>query len=310
MTAFSSGLSASVRAIAASTSSAGLASPERTSSACAVASSDASSSVTGNRLSSEELLEPDREAVRQPPHPAHRQQHARHEGARGRSSRGGSSASGPRRRRSPPGGRPGPEGGPSGSARGRCPRPRAISSAVRFAVPEGASSLRSWWSSTISHSGMCGAAWRRGLHHQHRADREVGRDEAVGARRPALDRRAQLVEVEAGGPDDGVDAGLDAGARRWRAPLGRREVDHHVGAVEHVGERRVERRIGAAGQLQVVGALDGLADRLAPSARRRRETTTRITRSCGDQRLADRRERAAEELLVGADAAAERPLGA
>src|SRR3954470_2149783 len=35
------------------------------------------------------------------------------------------------------------------------PPAAAISSWVRFAVPEGASSLLSWWSSTISHSGMC-----------------------------------------------------------------------------------------------------------------------------------------------------------
>lgn len=32
-----------------------------------------------------------------------------------------------------------------------------VSWAVRSAVPDGASSLRSWWSSAISHSGLCGA---------------------------------------------------------------------------------------------------------------------------------------------------------
>ena len=50
----------------------------------------------------------------------------------------------------------------------------------------------------------------RDLHQQHRADREVGGDEAVGARR--LGGGAGGVEVEAGGADDGVDAGLEAGA--------------------------------------------------------------------------------------------------
>ena len=34
-----------------------------------------------------------------------------------------------------------------------------------------------------------------------------------------------------------------------------REVDHDVGAVEDLAERRVERRIGTAGELQVLGAL-------------------------------------------------------
>ena len=33
-----------------------------------------------------------------------------------------------------------------------------MSSAVRAAVPDGLSIFWSWWSSTISHSGMCAAA--------------------------------------------------------------------------------------------------------------------------------------------------------
>ena len=41
-----------------------------------------------------------------------------------------------------------------------------------------------------------------------------------------------------------------------------REVDDDVGVAEHVGELGVERRVGAAGELQVVGALDRLADGL------------------------------------------------
>ena len=45
---------------------------------------------------------------------------------------------------------------------GSCTLPPAsrISSAVRLAVPDGASSFPSWCSSTISLSGMCAAAWR------------------------------------------------------------------------------------------------------------------------------------------------------
>src|SRR5438309_564406 len=53
MTAFSSGLSASMRRMAASTSSAGEASPARTSSACAIPSSRASSAITSSSLSSQ-----------------------------------------------------------------------------------------------------------------------------------------------------------------------------------------------------------------------------------------------------------------
>ena len=108
------------------------------------------------RMNLQQLLEADREAVGQLADPAHGEQHAGHEGAAVDRVVADRRASAPRRRRSPPGGRPGPAGAPSGSARGRCRRRRAISSAVRFAVPEGASSLRSWCSSTISHSGM----WR------------------------------------------------------------------------------------------------------------------------------------------------------
>ena len=52
---------------------------------------------------------------------------------------------------------------------------------------------------------VLGAQLRR-LHHQHRADREVRRDEAAGrGRRPrSLHRLAQLVEVEAGRADDAL----------------------------------------------------------------------------------------------------------
>ena len=69
-------------------------------------------------------------------------------------------------------------------------------------------------------------------HHQHRADREVGRHEHVRPAVPALGgggRRPQLVEVEAGGPHDRVDAGGDALADVLGGGVGGREVHHHVG---------------------------------------------------------------------------------
>ena len=45
--------------------------------------------------------------------------------------------------------------------------------------------------------------------------------------------------------------------------LGRGEVDDDVGVAEHLGELDPERRVGPAGQLHVLGALDRLADGLA-----------------------------------------------
>ena len=116
------------------------------------------------------------------------------------------------RRRAPP-------GAPRGRAGARewigsCTLPPAarISSAVRLAVPDGASSLPSWCSSTISHSGMCAARLLRELHHQHGADREVRRHEQVGARpRPRARRsRRRWCPSRSGRPPRGRRA-------RWRA---------------------------------------------------------------------------------------------
>ena len=93
---------------------------------------------------------------------------------------------------------------------GSCTLPPAspIRSAVRLAVPEGASSFSSWCSSMISHSGMCAAICLRDLHHQHGADREVGRDEEVG-----VAHALELREVGAGRAHHAVHAGLEARAR-------------------------------------------------------------------------------------------------
>jgi hypothetical protein len=38
--------------------------------------------------------------------------------------------------------------------------------------------------------------------------------------------------------------------------IGDREVDEHVRAVQHRLQRRAQRRVGAAGELHVLGALD------------------------------------------------------
>ena len=88
------------------------------------------------------------------------------------------------------------------------PPAASISSAVRFAVPDGASSLRSWWSSTISHSGMCLAI---------ACDASISRTAPIaklGATKqlalPASAAAVKRVEVEAGGAEDDVDTGLEA----------------------------------------------------------------------------------------------------
>src|SRR5438874_875222 len=81
MTAFSSGLRASIRSIAASTSSVGLASPERTSSAWAVASRRARSAMAGDPIGLQKRFEADRDRVGQLAHAPDRQQHPGHERA-------------------------------------------------------------------------------------------------------------------------------------------------------------------------------------------------------------------------------------
>ena len=67
-------------------------------------------------------------------------------------------------------------------------------------------------------------------HHQHRADREVGRDEHVGAcgSRSAPCASRSGAEVEAGGADHDVHPGAHAGAARSRARCRLREVDDHL----------------------------------------------------------------------------------
>ena len=72
-----------------------------------------------------------------------------------------------------------------------------IAAAVAFAVPDGASTFVSWWSSTISRAGSAAAASRSEAHHQHGAEREVRRDEDGDAapRGPARPRRSRSAPV-------------------------------------------------------------------------------------------------------------------
>ena len=87
------------------------------------------------------------------------------------------------------------------------------------------------------------------------------------ARRPSRGL-AQLVEVEAGRPDHDVHAGRERTRSALATPVsGSVKSTTHVGVAEHVRERRAERRVGAADELHVLGALDRRADGLPHAPR-------------------------------------------
>ena len=102
----------------------------------------------------------------------------------------------------------------------------------------------------------------REAHHQHRADREVRRDQhpRAGLRDT---RTAQLLQIEARRPDHDVHARLDALQGVRQRDVGAREVDDDVSVTQDLRERRVERRIGATRELHVFRALHRGAHRLA-----------------------------------------------
>jgi hypothetical protein len=97
------------------------------------------------------------------------------------------------------------------------------------------------------------------VHHQDRADAEVGRDQHVGAglvRLPASDR-LQPGGLETRGADDGVDAVGDQELEVVHDHDRVGEVDHHVGCGQHVhGVALIHR----GDQFEICGAFDGLAD--------------------------------------------------
>ena len=196
----------------------------------------------------------------------------------------------------------------SGSARGRCRPPPAISSAVRFAVPEGASSLPSWWSSTISHSGMCAATrFAATPSSARRRSRSSGRRRQFAPSARAPTASAQVVEVEA----------------RWcRRPRGRRRRRQSTGVRGAVSgvvkstttsasprtsrELDAERRVRPAGELEVVGALDRLADGRCPSGprRRRRRRGSCRRRAPGSPAPAAARKRSSSAPMQAAESCA------
>jgi hypothetical protein len=100
------------------------------------------------------------------------------------------------------------------------------------------------------------------LHHQDRADGEVGSDEEISG---AYSFKAR--EVGATRSYHAMHAGLQAGPRVVGRGARGREVDHHVGVAEHVDQRGIQQGIGAAHERHVVGLLHRFANRLAHAAR-------------------------------------------
>ena len=140
------------------------------------------------------------------------------------------------------------------------------------------------------------------LHHQHRADREVRRDEDVARRRSSP---ASCGEVPAGRPDDRVHARRRRRRGRFERRVGRGEVDDDV----DVAEDRPRARCPAPGRpgrssSMSSARLHGGADRL-PIRPAAPATPTRIMRRAARRHARLDRLRAAaptERLLVAADA--------
>ena len=166
-------------------------------------------------------------------------------------------------------------------------------------------------------------------HHQHRADREVGRRRRPCPGAPATACAQRRPSDQPVVPMTTCTPAVDGQLRVADRLVGEREVDEHVGVVEHVGERRAERRIGAAGQLHVVRAFDGGAGRRphapggagdgdpdhaarsspcgsATAAARQRSRRPGRARLAGARDLLDR---GAERVLVRADAGRGQPTG-
>ena len=158
-----------------------------------------------------------------------------------------------------------------GSAGPCARRPRSISSAVRFAVPEGASSFASWCSSTISQSGMWGAI---SFAASIISTAPIAKFGAI-RQLPFEPRgeRAQLLELLGGEPgraDHHVRAVLQAQAGVLEHGVRDREVDDDVRAATRVSACSSETPsagIDARHQLHVVRRLDRLADGLPHAPR-------------------------------------------
>src|SRR5204862_4914157 len=82
---------------------------------------------------------------------------------------------------------------------------------------------------------------------------------------------AHRLELEPRSADYGVDVSGEALANVRGRSLRRREVDHHIRAVQKVGQASLERWVRPSRELQVVGLSDGLAHRLPHAPRGARD---------------------------------------
>ena len=247
----------------------------------------------GRRSGEEQVLEADRDRVRELGHAAEREQHAGHERACGRSSRGGSSASGPTSPRMTSwwATRPGQAHGVDRDVA------RRISSAVRAAVPLGRVELPVVVELDDLGLAMCreASAAKRIISTAPMA--KFGAKKTFAPCR----RRGRALDVPARGPDDDVDAGLERRPRVGQRGVGPREVDEHVGVAEHVlRPRRPSAGIGAPVSSRSVGRLDGRAHRLPHPPGRTGDGDADQAALAPPPRAS--RAPAAEGVLVGADA--------
>ena len=156
-------------------------------------------------------------------------------------------------------------------------RAAAMSSAVRRAVPDGASALSGWCSSTTSTDSKNGAACA--------ANRiiRIAPMEKLGAistpdRGASPSQLAQLVQtrvVEARGADDRVDAVLDAEGEVVHHHVGVREVDDRLRPGRDQGADVVA-GVDLRHQLHVRGRLDRRTDLRADLAARTQDTDQQL----------------------------------
>ena len=133
-------------------------------------------------------------------------------------------------------------------------------------------------------------------HHQHGADREVGGRRSTLA---PLEARPSGGEVEARGPDDDVDAGGPRTRARWRTAWSGWVKSTTTSASSSTSASVVSSaRVGAAGQLEVVGALAPRGTPSPPCARRRRRPRRRRG-SCAAASAAARPARAPRGSVLG-----------
>ena len=157
-------------------------------------------------------------------------------------------------------------------------RAAAISSAVRRAVPDGASALSGWCSSTTSTDSKNGAAWAAKRIIRIAPMREVGGDQDADARarrRARSSSWSSRASVEAGGADDRVDAVLDAELEVVHHDVGVGEVDDRP-ARPAGPARRCRRRRRPTPPARASGAASTARQTSAPTLPRAPSTPTRI----------------------------------